>query len=91
MRRVCWIAPHESPISHARDAIRNSDRGEGGAKFKSLFSNARNAVRNRDGGEGAAFIESLLSNASNTIGNAVVGNGCRDSSGGETRVIIRET
>ena len=35
----------ESISSNARDAIRDSNRGEGGVTFESVISNARDALR----------------------------------------------
>ena len=50
-------------MSNARYAVRDGDRGEGGAIIESRIPNARYTVRDGDGGEGGAFKESFISNA----------------------------
>ena len=57
------IATTESIQSNACYAIRDSDRGKGGAISESPISNGRDAVRDGDRGERFALVESLLTNA----------------------------
>ena len=64
----------ESPISNARNAIRDGDGGEGGPSESSL-SNARYAVRDSHRGEGGAILESPISNARYAIGDSDRGEG----------------
>ena len=63
-------ATFESMISNARDAVRDSNRGEGGATIESIISNARYAIWDSDRGEGGATIESpISSNARYAVGD----------------------
>ena len=57
------IATTESIQSNACYAIRDGDRGKGGAISESPISNGRDAVRDGDRGERFALVESLLTNA----------------------------
>ena len=53
----------ESIQSNACYAVRDGDRGEGGAIIESPLSNGRDGVRDCDRGERFALVESLLTNA----------------------------
>ena len=63
------VAITKSPLSNARNAIRNSNRGEGVAATESIFSNTLYAIRNSDRSERRAIIKSRFSNARYTIRN----------------------
>ena len=54
-------------MSNARDAIRDSDRGEGGATTESPISNAHYAIRDLNRGHRRALTESIISNARDAI------------------------
>ena len=56
-------APRKSLISNARDAIRDGNRGEGGATIESKISNALYAIGDSKGGQGGTAREGLQSNA----------------------------
>ena len=71
----CKIATTESIISNARYAVRDGDRGEGGATIERFISNTRHAVRDGDGGKGRANSKCPLSNARYAIGDGDEGEG----------------
>ena len=62
-------APRESPISNARDAIRDSDGSEGRTTRESIIPNARYAVGDGDRSKGGATSESQISNARYAVGD----------------------